>query len=123
VTEKLIFHVVEKPSPHMVSSPVTDLLNESTADSSHEDDFEQENTLENEEGKVLEIHRFLENGVKMVSVNGYTLPLETLLEMIGFDEEAEAEVQDHTVDNYLFAIFVLYMALCSTFLFFALIRV
>jgi len=107
----------------MVSSPVTDLLNESTADSSHEDDFEQENTLENEEGKVLEIHRFLENGVKMVSVNGYTLPLETLLEMIGFDEEAEVEVQDHTVDNYLFAIFVLYMALCSTFLFFALIRV
>jgi hypothetical protein len=112
---------VEKSSPHMVSSPVTDLLNESTADST---DFEQENTLENEEGKVLEIYRFLEDGVKMVSVNGYKLPLETLLEMVGFDEgEAEPEVQDHTVDNYLFAIFVLYMAMCATFLFFALFRV
>jgi hypothetical protein len=106
----------------MVSSPVTDLLNESTADST---DFEQENTLENEEGKLLEIHRFIEDGVKMVSVNGYTLPLETLLEMVGFDEGAEGEgqVQDHTVDNYFFAVFVLYMAVSATCFFLALIRV
>jgi hypothetical protein len=112
----------------MVSSPVADLLNESnTTESSQEETFEQENTLENEEGKVLEIYRFLEDGVKMVSVNGYKLPLETLLEMVGVDEGVEAEVevqvQDNNVDNYLFAIFVLYMAMCATFLFFALIRV
>jgi hypothetical protein len=105
----------------MVSSPVTDLLNESTADST---DFEQENTLENKEGKVLEIHRFLEDGVKMVSVNGYKLPLETLLEMVAFEgEEDQGQGEDHTADNYLFAIFVLYMAVSGVCLFLALIRV
>jgi len=112
----------------MVSSPVADLLNESNAtESSQEETFEQENTLENEEGKVLEIYRFLEDGVKMVSVNGYKLPLETLLEMVGVDEGVEAEVevqvQDNNVDDYLLPIFILYMAISATFLFFALIRV
>lgn len=120
--KNLIFHLVEQTSPHMVSSPVTDLLNESTADSSHEDDFEQENTLENEEGKLLEIHRFMENGVKMVSVNGYTLPLETLLEMVGFDEEVESQ-HDDSIEKYLFTVFILYMAVFGTCLFLALNRV
>lgn len=102
----------------MVSGPVSDLLNESNmTESSQEETFEQENTLENEEGKTLEIYRFLDDGVKMVSVNGYKLPLETLLEMVGVDASQQERVllneTDYTVadeDNTCqIAIFILFM--------------
>ena len=108
----------------MVSSPVTDLLKETNDDFSHEESFEQENTLENEEGKTLEIHRFLDDGVKMVSVNGYTLPLDTLLEMVGFDLcEEEQEQEDEVWDHALFTVFVLSMAVSATCVLLLLIRV
>jgi hypothetical protein len=114
----------------MVSSPVSDLLNESkVTESSQEETFEQENTLENEEGNTLEIYRFLDDGVKMVSVNGYKLPLGTLLEMVGFDERVLLNETDYTVadedDTCQIAIFILFMisisgsALCF---FFAIVR-
>lgn len=82
----------------MVSSPVADLLNESnTTESSQEETFEEENTIENEEGKVLEIHRFIDDGVKMVSVNGYKLPLGTLLDMVGVEEREMLHDGDYAV--------------------------
>jgi hypothetical protein len=110
----------------MVSSPVADLLNESNVtEYSQEETFEQENTLENKEGKTLEIYRFLDDGVKMVSVNGYKLPLVTLLEMVGVEEDHHGKDQeeDHTYENFLFITFLLSMAAGTTCLLLALIRV
>ena len=115
----------------MVSSPVADLLNESnTTESSYEETFEEENTLENTEGKTLEIYRFLDDGVKMVSVNGYKLPLVTLLEMVGVEEDHHGKdhhgkdhEEDHTYENFLFITFLLSMAAGTTCLLLALIRV
>ncbi len=122
----------------MVSSPVADLLNESNVTESsysYEETFEQENTLENKEGKTLEIYRFLDDGVKMVSVNGYKLPLATLLEMVGVEEDhhgkdrdgkdhdGKDQEEDHTYEIILFITFLLSMAAGTTCLLLALIRV
>jgi len=100
----------------MVSSPVTDLLNESNStEESCNTTFEEENTLENVEGKTLEIHRFIEDGVKMVSVNGFKLPLTSLLEMLD---------GEHPEDDTLmvaFSVFVVCSVICVTSLFFAFI--
>jgi hypothetical protein len=88
----------------MVSSPVTDLLNESNSTDSLNDTFEE--SVENAEDKTLEIYRFMEDGVKMVSVNEVCIPLTSLLEMVGVDEEKW--------QNYVFATFVLSVALVFT---------
>jgi hypothetical protein len=105
----------------MVSSPVSDLLNESNT-SDMTETFEQENTLENADGKTLEIYRFLDDGVKMVSVNGFKLSLSSLLEMVGVDIQEQRQ-EDFTWDNSLFVVFMLSMSMSAATLFLALIRV
>lgn len=100
----------------MVSSPVTDLLNESnTTEDSCDTTFEEENTLRNAHGKTLEIYRFIDDGVVMASVNGFKLPLTSLREMLGDDP-----LEDDTLMVACSA-FVLCSVICVTSLFFAFI--
>ena len=112
----------------MVSSPVADLLNESNVtESSQEETFEQENTLENEEGKTLEIYRFLDDGVKMVSVNGYKLPLGTLLEMVGVDASQQERVllepnEDNTCQIVIFILFIMAISGSALCFFLAIVK-
>lgn len=101
----------------MVSSPVTDLLNESNStDSSFEE------SLENAEGKTLEIHRFIDDGVKMVSVNGFCISLTSLLEMVGVEErvrEDERVSEDESCYMAIFVLLIVSMVSSATCFFFA----
>ena len=104
----------------MVSSPVSDLLNESTdSTDSVEPTFEEENTLENSDGKTLEIYRFLNDGVKMVSVNGFSLPLDSLLDMVGVEAvPADHQSQDDEFCFMMgFSLIVLLMSVSAAVLF------
>lgn len=106
----------------MVSSPVSDLLNESNSTDSTEPTFEEENTITNAEGKTLEIYRFLNDGVKMVSVNGFSLPLDSLLDMVGL-EPTVADYQPQVVQDeefwfmMAFAIIALLMSVGASMIF------
>jgi len=105
----------------MVSSPVSDLLNESTdSTESVEATFEKENTLENAQGETLEIYRFIDDGVKMVCVNGFKLPLDNLLEMVDFDEPLIKE--DDTFQIIILVMFTLCMSICATSIFLSVLK-
>lgn len=106
----------------MVSGPLSDLLNESTdSTDSAEGTFEQENTLENADGKILEIHRYEEDGVKMVAINGYKLPLDSLLEMVEFDDFASVK-EDDTFQITMLILVTICMSICATSIFLAVLK-
>ena len=108
----------------MVSGPVSDLLNESTDSvESAEPTFEQENTLENGDGQTLEIYRFLNDGVKMVSVNGFKLPLYSLLDMLGVEPpEAQLSESDETCAMVGFSVVVILLSGMASYIFITLLK-
>jgi hypothetical protein len=105
----------------MVSGPVSDFLNESTDSiDSVEPTFEQENTLENTDGQTLEIYRFLNDGVKMVSVNGFKLPLDSLLDMLGVEP---SDARGAESDECCLSVFALLAILAASTIFVTMMRV
>ena len=73
---------------------ITDCADIPECDDSSDVSFEEENvTYTSSGGETLEIHRFVKDGVKMISMNGIDLPLESLLSIIG-DLDVEADEAD-----------------------------
>lgn len=83
---------------------ITDCADIPECDDSSDASFEEENvTYTSSGGETLEIHRFVKDGVKMISMNGIDLPLESLLSIIGdLDVEADEAKEGERAINELY---------------------